>query len=79
MNSPKEVLAKEYSFHVGENITIRVLEEPPNTFTLVLPAAEAPVQELSDADMRAVAGGVEKRTWVNSCYDPCVTDDCGNW
>ena len=57
LSDPKAVLAKEYNIHLPENVTIRVLEETSSTLTLVLPPQETMTQELSDADLEAVAGG----------------------
>jgi hypothetical protein len=55
--NPKDTLAREYDFHLSEHVTIRVLDEAPNTFTLVLPPVEHAVLELTDADLEAVSGG----------------------
>ena len=52
-----DTLAREYDFHPSEQVTIRVLEEASNTFTLVLPAVEKARLELTDADLDAVSGG----------------------
>src|SRR6185437_8010368 len=55
--NPRAVLAEEYHVHLAEQVTLRVLEEPPNTFTLVLPAVEEALLELSDAELEGVSGG----------------------
>jgi hypothetical protein len=57
LSNPRAVLEQEYHFHLAEEVTIRVLEEPPNTFTLVVPAREEALLELSDADLEDVNGG----------------------
>ena len=57
LSNPRDILAREYHVYLAEEISIRVLEEPPNTFTLVLPAVEEALLELSDADLDAVSGG----------------------
>ena len=57
LSNPRVVLAREYHVHLAEEVSIRVLEEPPNTFTLVLPAVEETLLELTDADLDAVSGG----------------------
>jgi hypothetical protein len=57
LSNPKAVLAAEYGVHLPDQIAIRVLEEAPNTLTLVLPRGEEAIQELSDADLEAVSGG----------------------
>jgi hypothetical protein len=57
LNDPKKVLAREYGFSLPEHLTVRVLEEPPETVSIVLPPQEEAVQELSDEELEAVAGG----------------------
>jgi hypothetical protein len=60
LNDPRAVLAREYQVYLPEHLTVRVLEEAHNTFTLVLPAQEEAVMELTDADLQAASGGVSK-------------------
>ncbi len=55
------MLAEAYHVHLGEEVTIRVLEEPPHTFTLVLPVVQEALLELSDAELGAVSGGYDAR------------------
>ena len=57
LSNPKGVLAREYHIHLPEYITVRVLEEAPHTFTLILPAKEDALLELTDADLEGVSGG----------------------
>jgi len=57
LSNPRAALAGAFNVQLAEQVTIRVIEEAPNTFTLVLPAALPAVQELSDADLQAVTGG----------------------
>ncbi|HEY7124365.1 MAG TPA: NHLP leader peptide family RiPP precursor [Ktedonobacterales bacterium] len=59
LSNPRTVLAEEYQIHLPEYVTVRVVEEAPNTLTLVLPAREEALEELSDADLEAVSGGVK--------------------
>jgi hypothetical protein len=54
------VLAREYHLHLPKHVAVRVLEETPSTFTLVLPAREEAVMELTDAELQAVDGGGSK-------------------
>ena len=58
LGNPRALLAQEYGFYLPEHVSIRVLEEPPNTFTLVLPAVEEALLELTDADLGTVSGGL---------------------
>lgn len=73
LTDPKAVLAREYNVQVPEHITVRVIEEQPDTLSLVVPPALSDVEELSDADLEAVAGGAEATTTihVNSAVLEC--------
>ena len=51
MSAPKDVLAREFNLALDEAITIRVVEDTPNTLTLVLPPQEVSFQELTDTDL----------------------------
>ncbi len=68
VSDPKGALAKEYNVRFPEAMTIQVLEETATTFTLVLPPQETTTQELSDADLEAVAGAQGGNT--TSCTNP---------
>ncbi len=48
---------KELGIDLPENIEIRIIEEKPNTVTMVLPALPKGVQELSAAELEKLAGG----------------------
>ena len=48
LSNPRAVLAREYNVHLPAHLMVRVLEETPNTFTLVLPAQEEATMELID-------------------------------
>lgn len=70
LGNPRAALAREFKMNLPEAAIIRVLEDTPTTFTLVLPPQEAAVLELSDADLEAVAGAYQSITcWCNS--DTC--------
>jgi hypothetical protein len=47
LGNPRAVLEQEYGFYLPEHVSIRVLEESPNTFTLVVPAREEAPLELN--------------------------------
>ena len=57
LKDPRAALERAFNVQLPEQVTIRVVEEAPNTLTLVLPAALPAVQELSDADLQAATGG----------------------
>src|SRR5262249_36055715 len=56
LNNPRDVLAREYHVHLPEEVAVRVLEEAPNTLTLVLPRGEEAVVELTDAELLGASG-----------------------
>ena len=65
LSNPRAVLTREYNVLLAEEVTLRVLEEPPHTFTLVLPAREEAMQELTDAELEAISGGCPPPTLSN--------------
>lgn len=56
LSNPKAAL-KSFGLTLPENLNIKVMEEPENTFTLVLPKAPAQVRELSEKELFSYAGG----------------------
>ena len=70
LNNPRAVLAEQYHVHLPEPVNVRVLEEAPNTFTLVLPAQEEAVVELTDVDLQVVSGGGGRGGTVDT-FNPC--------
>lgn len=71
LSNPKAVLANEYNLHLPESLNVRVLEDVPDTLSIVLPSQEDAMQELSDEDLEAVAGGAKKWeiiTFTLICY-----------
>jgi hypothetical protein len=76
LSNPAEVLAREYQVHLPAYVAVRVLEEAPNTLTLVLPAREEAVEELSDAELQGASGRGYAKTghfsWcLLECPPPC--------
>jgi hypothetical protein len=57
LSDAKGVLAREFNIQVDDGVTIRVVEDTPTTHTIVLPAQRVTAQDLSDAELEAVAGG----------------------
>ncbi|HEY7124205.1 MAG TPA: NHLP leader peptide family RiPP precursor [Ktedonobacterales bacterium] len=57
LNNPRAVLAREYNVHIPETVSIRVVEDAANTLTIALPPKQESLQELSDAELGAAAGG----------------------
>lgn len=55
-------LLRELGLPVGEDVKIRVLEEEPKSFYLVLPRVLQDPEELDDSDLDEVAGGTGTET-----------------
>lgn len=74
---PRAVLAEEYNVHIPENVEVRVLEDTSGTISLVLPAAEDALEELSDEELETVAGGSWsiKILWTLVCAGSGDPDD----
>jgi hypothetical protein len=58
LSDPKGTLGRELGVSLPEGLAVTVVEEAPGRCYLVLPAAAAHrTEELSDAELEAVAGG----------------------
>lgn len=80
MENPKAVLA-EQGLNVPDDVQINVLQESPTQYYLVLPALEllttsGEVAELSDAELEAVAGGINVDS-QNSNWTGCASGRSG--
>src|SRR5215831_19058079 len=68
LNNPRAVLAREYQVHLPEHVTVLVLEEAPNSLTIVLPTKGEAILELTDTDLQAASGGGSKPCYMSpSC------------
>ena len=59
--SPQEVIEKETGKKIPEGLKVKVIEEEPNSVTIVLPRKPSEAEtteELSDDNLEKVAGGV---------------------
>lgn len=56
INKPKFAIAEE-GINLPENIEVKVIEETPRTFYIVIPQPPMEDEELSEADLESVAGG----------------------
>ena len=74
IENPSTTLNIEFGFNPPENVEIKVLEEEPGKIYLVLPftSAESSGDELSDAELRSVAGGsyLDCATYLTACGGP---------
>jgi hypothetical protein len=59
--NPKEIIEKETGMKLPEAFNVKVLEENPQSFYLVLPAKVQPgsEDELSEAELEMVSGGYD--------------------
>ena len=76
VSDPKGVLAREFNVQVADSVTIRVVEDTPALHTIVLPAQETATQELSDAELEAIAGGQLPSTQNFACAPEPTSRSC---
>ena len=80
---PKAALESEFGVKLPEDVSYKVLEETANQQYLVLPAVPpaAPEDELSDAELEEVAGGVNMydastKTGIMTRCTYCINRSC---
>jgi len=54
---PRSLMEKQLGSAIPAGVNIKVIEESPDTYYIVLPAVAAEGAELSDSDLEKVAGG----------------------
>lgn len=57
---PARAISEEFGIEFGAEVTIEVIEETPELMVLVLPAHPRRDSELTDDDLRTVAGGTNE-------------------
>ena len=57
MSDPRALMEKQLGISIPKDVTVKVLEESPDTYYVVLPRMVREGGELSDADLEKVAGG----------------------
>jgi len=75
LDDPQSAVREELGVQLPSEVTIKVLEETPDTLYLVIPASleAAPSGELSDAELGAVAGGSD---WASGTTCPLTCRSC---
>ena len=56
-SDPRSLMEKQLGTAIPKSLNIKVLEETPDTYYIVLPAFAKEGAELSDSDLEKVAGG----------------------
>jgi len=57
MADPRGLMEKQLGTPIPKSVNIKVLEEAPDAYYIVLPAFAKEGEELSDSDLEKVAGG----------------------
>jgi len=57
IKDPKGTIEKQLNSQLPTSLSVKVIEETPDTMHIVLPHVPAEGEELSDSDLEAVAGG----------------------
>jgi hypothetical protein len=57
MSDPRLLMEKQLGMSIPANVNIKVVEETPDTYYIVLPHTTREGAELSDSDLEKVAGG----------------------
>ncbi len=68
---PKKLIEKELKIQLPDSYQLEVLQETSQKGYIVLPASEA-LQECSEEDLNAIAGGEKPFTETKYCYTHVV-------
>ena len=72
ISDPRKAVEGELGISLPSGANVRVVEEGPNDYVLVIPSPKSGAGELSDAQLGAVAGG--SNSWNDHT---CVNAGCG--
>ncbi len=67
MKDPRSLMEKQLGTKIPATVNIKVLEETPDTYYIVLPYTPKEGAELSDQDLEKVAGGSTKGSQTSTC------------
>ena len=72
MRDPRALMSRQLGTAIPESFKIKIIEEPPDTYYVVLPYKAKEGAELSDQDLEKVAGGILDKTCQNSTLSTVV-------
>ncbi|MCU0241001.1 MAG: NHLP leader peptide family RiPP precursor [Vicinamibacteria bacterium] len=72
MKDPRTLMSKQLGTDIPASMKIKILEETPDTYFVVLPYVPKEGQELDDADLEKVAGGFMDKTCKDSTLSTVV-------
>ncbi len=72
LKDPRTLMSKQLGTNIPPSMKIKVIEETPDTYYVVLPYAPKEGQELDDADLEKVAGGFMDKTCKDSTLSTVV-------
>ncbi len=72
MKDPRALMSRQLGTSIPSNVNIKVIEETPDTYYVVLPYQPKEGAELSDSDLEKVAGGILDKTCENSTLSTVV-------
>ncbi len=65
---PREVVGAQMGAQIPASVKVTIIEEKPDEFHVILPYVAKEGEELSDADLEAVAGGGKKGGRTSTTY-----------
>ena len=85
--NPRDVIEKQFQTSIPSNVQFNIIEDSADSMNIVLPHEVAAGDELSDADLEAVAGGgtlgAAPRSACGACASglavrgsPCASSSC---
>ncbi len=72
MKDPRNLMSRQLGTAIPSNVNIKVIEETPDTYYIVLPYKPKEGAELSDSDLEKVAGGFLDKTCTSSTLSTVV-------